>query len=114
MDVCGQDEALNPHCRLNVDINIIREVLITLLLFTRDNGKDSMLCHRTRDRGRGEGEEGRRGVTSHHTAQEGWGVGNIEVSTDGWVGRGKGLEGLTCTLILACTAASWWLAHLYL
>ena len=32
--------------------------------------------------------------SSHHTAQERWCVGNIEVSTDGWVGRGKGLDSL--------------------
>ena len=42
----------------------------------RDNGKDSMLCHLTG--GGGGGVE-----SSHHTAQERWCVGNIEVSTDG-------------------------------
>ena len=48
--------------------------------------------------GGGGGGKERCHVTSHGSRR--MGVGNIEVSTDGWVGRGKGLEGLTCTLIL--------------
>ena len=45
MSYCGSDKEL---CKVDLNITVLqREVLITLLLFARDNGKYSMLCHRT-------------------------------------------------------------------
>ena len=60
-------------CKVDINITVLqREVLITLLLFARDNGKDSMLCHLTG------------GIITSHCSRK--------MSTDGWVGRGKGLD----------------------
>ena len=53
MSYCGSDKEL---CKVDINITVLqREVLITLLLFARDNEKYSMLCHRTGGGGGGGG-----------------------------------------------------------